>query len=76
MRTYSKASLKLLEDHVKERHIIWKAQYAATPEINPSRGMLRAEIDILAGIYNHDCALFNKGTVKQTVPTDPAGFHP
>ena len=54
---------------MKERYINWKAQYAATPETNPSRGMMRAEIDILVGIYNHDRALFNKGMLKFKMPS-------
>ena len=55
---------KVFEDRAKARLINLKAHYAASPKINQSRDMMRADIDITAGIYNHDRALFDKGMRK------------
>ena len=76
----NKALAKAIKAGAKEKFIYLKSTYNElkdNPQIDPnSLKSLRAQIDITAGIWNHDKALFDKGmwNYRKTmvVPPSPA----
>ena len=61
----NKAMTKAIKEAAKEKFVYLKGMYNAhkdNPQVHPnSLKSVRAEIDITAGIWNHDKALFDKG---------------
>ena len=60
----AKQHRKFFEEQSKQFYTAARDAYDNTDDGDTEKMMLRGEIDILAGIYNHDRALFDRGLTK------------